>query len=44
MKAMRAAGTSFQAIADRLTGQGVATKRGAAAWSAMTVKKVVERA
>ena len=43
MKAMRAAGTSFQANADRLTGEGVATKRGAAMWSAMTVKKVIER-
>jgi hypothetical protein len=44
IKALQAAGaTTLRAIADGLNAQGIPTARGAGAWSAVQVQRVLER-
>jgi hypothetical protein len=44
MRTMRADGMSYGRIADRMSGDGIATKRGASNWSAATVRNIIQGA
>lgn len=44
INSLRAAGLTYQAIANELTARGIATKKGSAKWSTASIHKIVNRA
>lgn len=44
INSLRAAGMTYQAIANELTARGIATKKGSAKWSTASIHKIVNRA